>query len=138
MTAFCIKLATMQEFYHNRKMISNCLAIISKKHTDLKENILEKLVISIDQREILAEIKQEFAVINLGYSFIRFTQELERRLFDEKYGWSRRKEEYLDSKRRLRAEIELIKTLNPEEISLYIIKLEALIRNFQQHHHSIH
>lgn len=103
----------MQDFYHNRNMIANCLDIITKKHTDLKENILEKLVISIDQREILSEIKQEFAVINLGYSFIKFTQELERRMFDEQYNWSRRKEEYLDSKRKLRAEIELIKTLNP-------------------------
>lgn len=123
MTVFCIKLANMEEYYLNRKMISNCLAIISKKHTDLKENILEKLVISIDQREILAEIKQEFAVINLGSSFVKFIQELERRIFDEQYSWTRKKEEYLDSKRKLRAEIELIKTLNPEEISLYIIKL---------------
>lgn len=82
MTVFCIKLETMQDFYLNRKMIGNCLAIISKKHTDLKENILEKLVISIDQREILSEIKQEFSVINLGYSFVKFTQELERSIFD--------------------------------------------------------
>lgn len=72
----------MQDFYHNRSMIANCLAIITKKHTDLQENILEKLVISIDQREILSEIKQEFAVINLAYSFIKFTQELERRMMD--------------------------------------------------------
>jgi hypothetical protein len=65
MTIFCIKLKSLEDYYKNTKLIENCIDIITKKHTDLKENKLEKLVISIDEREILSEIKQEFSVLNL-------------------------------------------------------------------------
>ena len=65
MTIFCIKLKSIEDQYKNRKIIENCIDIITKKHTDLKENKLEKLVISIDEKEILSQIKQEFSVLNL-------------------------------------------------------------------------
>ena len=54
MTIFCIKLKSLEQYYKNRELIDHCIDIITKKHTDLKENKLEKLVISIDEREILS------------------------------------------------------------------------------------
>ena len=54
MTIFCIKLKSLEQYYKNRKLIDNCIDVITKKHTDLKEYKLEKLVISIDEREIIS------------------------------------------------------------------------------------